>query len=199
MMRVIVALCLVSGVRARAAHHIDLKDQQVVSVTPANTEEARWFEELQSTRGGVVAEGSLDFWTDVKHVGRPVDVRVNAAQKAEITAAFGEERVTVKVEDVSQLVGSFNWANPKPAGKRWAPNEYHDEYHSFEEIVQFLGQLEEDYSDLVSVSQFGSSHEGRAMLVACISTDGCSGAKPAFVVNGGIHAREWISHATGKS
>jgi len=50
------------------------------------------------------------------------------------------------------------------------------------------------YPSLVSVMTIGSSGEGRPLKIMKISTGGEN--KPAIWLDGGIHAREWISPAT---
>jgi len=61
-------------------------------------------------------------------------------------------------------------------------------------IHDFMRELAATYPNLVTVTNQGKSHEGRDMLMMKISTGGSG--KNAIFVDGGIHAREWISPAT---
>jgi murein tripeptide amidase MpaA len=62
------------------------------------------------------------------------------------------------------------------------------------QINSYLRELAEKYPDLVSVESVGLSYENRDMLLIKISAGG-AGHRPAVLVDGGIHAREWIAPA----
>jgi murein tripeptide amidase MpaA len=62
------------------------------------------------------------------------------------------------------------------------------------QINNYLLELAERYPDLVSVESLGLSYENRDMLLIKISSGG-GGHRPAVLVDGGIHAREWIAPA----
>ena len=47
----------------------------------------------------------------------------------------------------------------------------------------------------VSVEDIGLTHENRKMKVIKVCKGGC-GKKPAMWIDGGMHAREWITPAT---
>lgn len=51
------------------------------------------------------------------------------------------------------------------------------------------------YPELVTLEDIGLSLEGRGMIFAKISSNP-SAQKPIILIDGGIHAREWISPAT---
>ena len=68
------------------------------------------------------------------------------------------------------------------------------EYHSQDDIEAYLDYLSSTY-DFVDVESIGQSYEGRPMRVIKACKGGC-GNKPAMWIDGGIHAREWISPAS---
>ena len=70
-----------------------------------------------------------------------------------------------------------------------------DSYHQNEDINDYLTYLTKVHPDIVSLDTIGNSYEGRKMQVLKVCKGGC-GNKPALWVDGGIHAREWISSAT---
>ncbi|KAI4504475.1 hypothetical protein M0802_000025 [Mischocyttarus mexicanus] len=66
-------------------------------------------------------------------------------------------------------------------------------YHRLDDIYGYLDFLAQTYPDVCSVMNIGNSVEGRPLKVIRIS-NGKAGA-PALWIDGGIHAREWISPA----
>lgn len=66
-------------------------------------------------------------------------------------------------------------------------------YHTIDEIYAHLDNLARDYSNKVKVIIGGSSYEGRKIKGVKLSF---GKNKPGIVIEGGIHAREWISPAT---
>lgn len=64
-------------------------------------------------------------------------------------------------------------------------------------IDRYLDCLARRHADKVELITIGRSYEGRAMRVVKIGRGGGSGgSKPAVWIDGGIHAREWISPAS---
>ena len=66
-----------------------------------------------------------------------------------------------------------------------------DEYHTLDDMYTYLDYLEQEF-DFVKTESIGKSGEGRDMRVVSVCRGGC-GDKPAVWIDGGIHAREWIS------
>ncbi|NWT28704.1 CBPA1 Carboxypeptidase, partial [Cardinalis cardinalis] len=63
------------------------------------------------------------------------------------------------------------------------------------QIYEWMDVLVEDHPKLVSKVQMGQSYEQRPLYVLKFSTGGSN--RPAIWLDTGIHAREWITHATG--
>ncbi|XP_066921634.1 carboxypeptidase B-like [Clytia hemisphaerica] len=75
----------------------------------------------------------------------------------------------------------------------------YEEYNRFDDIAKELYRLQCAYPDIVDVTQIGLSHEKRPLLLVRITQNvlGCSSKKkPVIWIDGGTHAREWISVAT---
>ena len=63
--------------------------------------------------------------------------------------------------------------------------------------MDYLNCLASRYSDRTQTIDIGNSVEGRAIKVIKIGRPRANGSvKPAIWIDGGIHAREWISPAT---
>jgi len=66
-------------------------------------------------------------------------------------------------------------------------------YHTLEEIYKNLDDLATQYPDKVQIIVGGKSYEGRQIKGAKVSF---KNNNPGIFIEGGIHAREWISPAT---
>ena len=63
--------------------------------------------------------------------------------------------------------------------------------------MDYLRCLEKRYADRCETIDIGNSVEGRSLKVIKISSPSSNGkVKPAIWIDGGIHAREWISHSS---
>lgn len=63
----------------------------------------------------------------------------------------------------------------------------------FLKILDYVDQLQQSYPDIVSVEEFGRSTEGRPLVLLRIGTGNAN--NPTIIMDGTIHAREWISPA----
>merc|ERR1719391_377088 len=136
----------------------------------------------------------LDFWTEPV-LGRTADVMVPPRFIPAFTADLTAQGLTFElmIPDVQKLIELEKIAAPR----KEAPSSQHamtwDEYHSLEDMYSFLDYLEATY-DFVTTESIGKTTEGRDIRVAKVCKGGC-GSKPAVWIDGGIHAREWISPA----
>ncbi|MEE8142206.1 MAG: M14 metallopeptidase family protein, partial [Planctomycetota bacterium] len=78
---------------------------------------------------------------------------------------------------------------PQPAGADW-----YDDYKTYDEVNTRLLGLESSFRDLATVFEVGVSIEGRSIYGIRISSD--ASEKPAFVIQGCQHAREWVTVMT---
>ncbi|CAG7837705.1 unnamed protein product [Allacma fusca] len=103
----------------------------------------------------------------------------------------------VVIEDVDELLKTENpdlpegSLDPKQgAGHRMTWQKY----HRYADIVNWATFLR-DRDPMVKVESIGKTHEKRDIIMLKISKSG-GGSKPAIWIDGGMHAREWISPAT---
>ena len=67
-------------------------------------------------------------------------------------------------------------------------------YFGWTKHMDYLRCLEKRYADRCQTIDIGNSVEGRSLNVMKISSPSSNGkVKPAIWIDGGIHAREWIS------
>ena len=67
-----------------------------------------------------------------------------------------------------------------------------DRHLRYDELVAWLDVLAGDHADLVSIDRYGTSHEGRPLVLATVTDSSTGGhdTKPAHWVDASIHAVE---------
>ena len=63
-------------------------------------------------------------------------------------------------------------------------------FHNYEEICDYLYAAQKAYPDLMTLESLAKTTEGRDIWCATLSKGGDAASKPAFYVQGGIHAQE---------
>jgi len=162
---------------------VDFTGHQVIRTNPGTVEQANILAGL---------ENSLDFWTDVG-VGRNVDIQVSPNSLQSLLDVLDRNNIkhTTIIMDVQKIIDMSKMT------KGGAAREGHSmdwtSYHPLEDIYSYLDYLESSF-DFVTTETIGKSYEGTDMRLAKICKGGC-GNKPAMWIDGGIHAREWVSPA----
>ncbi|KAK9680823.1 Zinc carboxypeptidase [Popillia japonica] len=93
------------------------------------------------------------------------------------------------VERVNNAEQARQAINARPASGRISFTEY----QRYDAIQNYLSELATNYTDIVSVEEIGTSYEGRAINMIKIGAGASD--NPIILVEGGMHAREWISPA----
>ncbi|GFG39900.1 hypothetical protein Cfor_09069, partial [Coptotermes formosanus] len=136
----------------------------------------------------------FDFWNEPRRYGGNLDIMVSPAQLPFFLTYLKQNSIsfTVLNENVQTLIDAeikHQEATPK------APRAISfDRYYRHSEINAYLEELAEKFRDLVTLESIGRSYEDRDMVVIKISSGG-NGTRPVVLVDGGIHAREWIAPA----
>lgn len=142
-----------------------------------------------STLTSWLDDPQLEFWTAIGR-NRPVDIMVTPQRIHQFRAAARSVGLSydVQIQDVQELIDQQSENKPQHDGRMtW------DDYYNYEEIMTYLDEVSSMY-DFAETEVIGTSYEGRDMKVLKLCKDGC-GNKPAIWLDGGIHAREWISPA----
>lgn len=150
---------------------------------------------LQNERSDV-----YDFWTEPRNANRPIDIMVPPAfikNFVDLMQAFDID-YKVKIADVERIIEANrkeresvvrNKLRSRSGAPRYSLNW--ESYSDLPVIEEFLTELAALYPNLMTTSVVGQSYEGNNMNLVKISTGG-SGKKAIFI-DGGFHAREWIS------
>merc|ERR1711970_1130919 len=162
---------------------------QVYRAVAKDQEEAAYLQSLRMIRD------HYDFWTEVR-INGPVDIMVPPGLQGQLETDLELKGISheIMIPDVQKLIELEKIAAPN----KDTPNPRHSmtwtEYHPLEDMYSYLDYLEETY-DFVSTEVIGQSYEGRDMRVVSVCRGGC-GNKKAVWIDGGIHAREWVSPAS---
>lgn len=142
----------------------------------------------------------LDFWMRAGNVGAPVDVRVPPTSLQFVKTFLEAQNIeySVMIEDL-QVILDEEQQVMKSAARVARPQNTNSfdyaNYHTLDEINNFMDDLVSENPNLVSKVVIGQSYENRDLNVLKFSTGGSN--RPAIWIETGIHAREWITQATG--
>jgi murein tripeptide amidase MpaA len=179
----LIALCLASS-------NDELKTYSgytVYKVTPRSDEHIGV---LKSLSEKLIGE-QVSFWTDVRGLDRPVDIMVSPNTKDTFLSLLKKMnfQTEIKIEDVGKMIGEL----AKTLNTKLDDDFDYSKYHTYEQINAWIDSIALQYNDRVSVINFGKSYEKRDIRGFKISL---GAGRKAVWIDGGIHAREWISPAT---
>ncbi|EAT48325.1 AAEL000653-PA [Aedes aegypti] len=127
-----------------------------------------------------------------------VDVFVKGPKLSGARKLLAKARIPFEViiDDVQKAIDNEN--PPKEAVDLWENRDGHHmtwtAYHRLADIHEWMDYLAKSYPDVCSTQIIGKSFQGRNLKVLRISNGNPSNS--AVWIDGGIHAREWISPAT---
>lgn len=138
----------------------------------------------------------LNIWRHPRMGNLSMDVRVEPdklEQVLQLLQQIGAD-VRVWIHDIQQLIDE-----EKKQTEKKDTGFNHFAYHRFSAIKKYLADVAKATNSMINVSAhlttIGYSFEFREIQMIKVSrNDGRS--RPAIVIDGGIHAREWISPAT---
>ncbi|XP_055615763.1 carboxypeptidase B-like [Toxorhynchites rutilus septentrionalis] len=126
-----------------------------------------------------------------------VDIFLKRSKLVEARNLLQDAKVPfdVVIDDMQKAIDQEN--PPKDQLELWENRDGYrmtwTAYHRLADIYEFMDYLAVTYPDLCSVRTIGKSVEGRDLKVLRISNGNPS--NKAIWIDGGIHAREWISPA----
>ncbi|XP_045029866.1 carboxypeptidase B-like isoform X2 [Daphnia magna] len=146
----------------------------------------------------IIDSYELELWSKRRMARDPMDVKVPPRSQTKLKSKLAERKISYVVV-ISDLQTAID--NQKTKVNRiisnWKPAYDMDwiSYHTLNDIYAFLTYLNTTYPKLVQLTNIGSSYEKRPLYVLRISNSSSAGTRPAIWIDGGIHAREWISPA----
>ncbi|XP_017472050.1 PREDICTED: zinc carboxypeptidase A 1-like [Rhagoletis zephyria] len=192
----IALLGLVATINCATAERVRYDNYHVFELQPQTTAQLVAIQALEGSGD------SLLFLNAVHYLDAKINVLVAPHRVADFLSVLQHNQIPHRlVDENAQKSLDFEElvADPNRRGGEytWA------EYHELEDTYAWLRALAEKYPDQVSVFVAGKSYEGREILGVKIaygsgsgsSDDGATKRRGIFI-EGGMHAREWISPAT---
>uniref|UniRef100_A0A915EJ68 Peptidase M14 carboxypeptidase A domain-containing protein n=1 Tax=Ditylenchus dipsaci TaxID=166011 RepID=A0A915EJ68_9BILA len=172
--------------------------------------DAKQLEFLQSQ---YLNTSKFDFWKEPTVVGEDTHVMILKDEPSGngFKQQLANKNITyeVMIEDVEKLIKQRKMETKKRFSSRRPTHRDATgardrigfnlaKYHSFAEMINYLNSLAINFPDRVRVQPIGTTHEGRQIPLIKIGTSNAANAnsKPAIWIDGGIHAREWVSPAS---
>ncbi|XP_046833285.1 zinc carboxypeptidase-like [Vespa crabro] len=177
-------LLILSLVALVAAQKASYENYQVFSVLPSTESQLEILSQIEDYDG-------FSLWKTLSAVNMTVDIMVAPNKLADFFDLMNVLGTPYKkfIDNVQDLIDS-----EMPKGQLASLDGFSlNTYHTIDEIYAHLDNLAKDYPDNVKVIIGGSSYEGRQIKGVKLSF---GQNKSGIVIEGGIHAREWISPAT---
>ncbi|XP_062856154.1 carboxypeptidase A1-like [Trichomycterus rosablanca] len=188
MRQLLVLACLLTACFCRKT----FKGDQVLRVTAGDDVQINLLKNLTDQHP------QLNFWLEPVHESLPVDVHVPFHSLQDVKGFLKSNKIQYKImiQDLQNLVDEEQRQMLKSRTHQPKNTDEFDytNYHTLSEIDSFMDMLVKENSSFVSKIKIGESVEKRPLNVLKFS-NGTN--RPGIWIDCGIHAREWISPATG--
>ncbi|XP_057308423.1 carboxypeptidase B-like [Hydractinia symbiolongicarpus] len=167
----------------------DFTGDQVLRMTPATEKQVIFLKEwIEKT------SLQLDVWREPGVTGNEVDIHIKAFDLGTVKPMLKQNNIPFKVmmNDVGHAVEEERSSNRKNA---FFSRFDYNRYNQYSEIKMEIGNLVRAHRNKASKFTVGRSYEGDIISGIKITDGNSVSSKPAIWIDGGIHAREWISTA----
>jgi len=136
-------------------------------------------------------EYDFDFWDMGPH---QVDIHVPRIYTPIVKVLLARNSIEYEIfiEDLQASIDGEREDYFRPQQMDLASYSY-NVYHTFDEIDAWIDNMASAYPSLISLFTVGTSYEGQAFRGLKFSA---GSNNPAFYINCGLHAREWVGPAT---
>ncbi|XP_043287320.1 zinc carboxypeptidase-like [Venturia canescens] len=171
----------------------------LVSAQKKNYDNYKVFRIVPSTEGqvnflkqfGDFRDDEYSFWKGPSYINETVDLMVGPEKLLEFNDLMESSNIKYVeyIDNVQSLVDNENpfYGRDGKSTFGWTS------YHTLEEIYAYLEKIAATYPDKVELVVGGKTYEGRWIKGVKISF---KKNNPGVFIEGGIHAREWITPAT---
>uniref|UniRef100_A0A7E4VWY0 ShKT domain-containing protein n=1 Tax=Panagrellus redivivus TaxID=6233 RepID=A0A7E4VWY0_PANRE len=219
-LKLLFVACLFGGSYGALSEKGNDNAYKLLRIYPKSMEEVNFLHELYKAS----TEFEFDFWKAPTAVGAFVDLMVGPELAGPTQKLLAEHNIEfrVTVEDVQKRIveketpnTSHNTglspaalANLNPLLRSFFTKRVKDapytsrnrakyrfgEYHSYDEMIQWMNEIERNYPHMAKVFSIGTTNENRPIKGIQIGNPINAGkSKRAVWIDGGIHAREWAA------
>ncbi|XP_069839586.1 carboxypeptidase O-like [Dendropsophus ebraccatus] len=165
---------------------------QVLKVTPQTAQQVQYVQEL-------AIQWQLDLWKpdtiEEIYPGKEVHVRVQSPYVLQMKEKLVQQNIPfgIMIKDVQKLIDRSS-VNRKRTGRVSLDTYEYVIYHPMNEIYDWMEQIKDKYSDVVSKGLLGETYEKNPIYYLKLGRPSNKTKKVVFM-DCGIHAREWIAVA----
>ncbi|XP_035910107.1 carboxypeptidase B-like [Anopheles stephensi] len=186
---VTVFLALIGCCAVTASH--SYRGYKLYSVQQNNQQQVDFLRDLQQSVDG------LDFWKLDRLVGSEARVLVPPTEQDSFKLLLDSQQLRHRelIPDFGRVQNEHLFTSKRVSPSTGLPL---NKYLRYNEMVDYINSLARKYSDLMTVSEIGKSHEGRSIPAVTIRSPATyrNHSQPVVFVDAGIHAREWAAPAT---
>jgi carboxypeptidase A2 len=171
---------------------------RLAEVTPTTREHVEYLLRLQrnEVETRIPPIPSVDFWNDPTRVGVAVDMMVSEKHHDKVWAQFDKRGIQyeIKSHDVQELLDKIKVRKTK---REEVESLDLDDFNQLDDIYRWLDEMVEKCPEgfHCEVHSLGNSYEGRPIKIFKLTKPGAE--RRAYWIDATIHAREWLSTATG--
>nr|XP_002121069.1 carboxypeptidase B-like [Ciona intestinalis] len=180
-MKVVIFFALLAVASAKRLFHQD----QVLRIQPGGYD-------LKIINNLVERYPNIDFWAEPSLV-RPVDIHVPRVHLTAVKVFLTRNRIDYEIFIEDLQVAIDNQKSDRPTQMSLATFDY-NVYHTMDEIRAWMSDMVSTYS-FVSQVNVGQSYE-KSSIDALRITRSTSFNPPKFVLDCGLHSREWVAPAS---
>ncbi|XP_057375607.1 carboxypeptidase B-like [Daphnia carinata] len=180
-----------SQIAAEGSEVVSYAGFQVWKIKPNSEEDRQFVLNIKDTY-------ELELWNERKTARDPLDVLVPPQSQTKLKLRLAEHKIfyDVVISDLQTAIDKQKInVNSNTSNSKAAYNMDWITYHRLIDIYNFMIYLNTTYPKLVQLTKIGTSYENRPLYVLRISNSSLPGTRPAIWIDGGFHAREWISPA----
>ncbi|CAL8138280.1 unnamed protein product [Orchesella dallaii] len=162
---------------------------KVVRFVPQNQEDVEAAKKMEENPGILVLR-------QAGSVNQSMDVAIPPHMQTDfMSAARKQMPSSIMTENLESLIDreSMQLAMDESSSSTQTFEAVFTQYMPLEAVNQFIIQLQNLHPDMVNVSTYGKSVEGRELQMVKIEREGGSENKHIMLMDGTTHAREWIS------
>ncbi|KRZ20981.1 Carboxypeptidase B [Trichinella pseudospiralis] len=169
---------------------------KVMRTVPTNESQLKFLQVMYQHADG----DQIDFWRPPAFLNSTVDIMVNDISMNKFLFQCKEHNISlnISIPDVEKFLLEKQTRRSKGRVRRfnYLATPYFDisVYHSYNEIQNYMRNLEKQYPHIAKVHTIGYTHENREINLLQIGRFYSS--QPAIWIDAGIHAREWIAPST---